>query len=127
MARSTRADEGSATVELAAAIPILVVLTVGLVGVIAVARDQVLAQGAAREGAREAALSASPPRAAEAVRAALPPGRAAQVDVSGPSGGRMRVAVRLPVRLLPALPAVVVHAAAVAAVEPGSPPPPAGP
>ena len=45
-------DAGSATVELAAAIPLLVAVTLAMVGVIGLARDQVLAQGAAREAAR---------------------------------------------------------------------------
>src|SRR5215216_3160352 len=49
-------DAGSATVELAAAIPLLVAVTLAMVGVIGLARDQVLAQGAAREAAREAAM-----------------------------------------------------------------------
>src|SRR5436309_131507 len=76
-----RDGRGSATVELAAAIPLLVVVTLAMIGVIVVARDAVLAQGAAREGAREAALGGDQARAAAAARAAvlaalgaLPPG-----------------------------------------------------
>ena len=49
-------DAGSATVELAAAIPLLVAITLAMVGLLGVARDHVLAQGAAREAAREAAV-----------------------------------------------------------------------
>jgi Flp pilus assembly protein TadG len=118
---------GSATVELAAAIPLLIAVTFGMIGLIGVARDQVLVQGAAREGAREAALSGDPGRAMAATRAALPAGRPAAVHVTAPSGGRVRVEVELPARLLPTLPPVRVRASAVAAVEPGPPPAPSGP
>ena len=38
---------GSATVELAAAIPLLVAITLAMVGLLGLARDHVLAQGAA--------------------------------------------------------------------------------
>ena len=48
-----RSASGSATVELAAAIPLLVAVTLAMVGLLGLARDQVLAQGAAREAARE--------------------------------------------------------------------------
>jgi hypothetical protein len=44
-----RLDAGSATVELTAAIPLLVAVTLAMVSVLGLARDQVLAQGAARE------------------------------------------------------------------------------
>jgi hypothetical protein len=47
---------GSATVELAAAIPLLVAITLAMVGLLGLARDHVLAQGAAREAAREATV-----------------------------------------------------------------------
>jgi TadE-like protein len=61
-----RRQRGSATVELAAAIPLLVAVTLAMVGVVGIARDQVLAQGAAREGAREAAVGGDRARAAAA-------------------------------------------------------------
>src|SRR5205814_6403829 len=73
----SRTDAGSVTVELAAAIPLLVAVTLAMVGVLGLARDQVLAQGAAREAAREAAIGGDDTRASAAGRAALPPGRAA--------------------------------------------------
>ena len=69
---------GSATVELAAAIPLLVAVTVAMVAILGLARDQLLAQGAAREAAREAAVGGDPLRASAAARAALPAGRAAR-------------------------------------------------
>jgi hypothetical protein len=116
-------DAGSATVELAAAIPLLVAVTLAMVGVIGLARDQVLAQGAAREAAREAAMGGDPSRAAAAARAALPSGRPARVAVATAGPNRVRVVVGLPVELPFGVPPVVVTATAVAALEPGPPAP----
>lgn len=118
------ADAGSATVELAAAIPLLVAVTLAMVGVIGLARDQVLAQGAAREAAREAAMGGDPVRAAAAARAALPSGRPATVTVAAAGPGRVRVVVGLPVRLPFGVRPVIVSATTVAALEPGPPPVP---
>jgi len=114
-------------VELAAVIPLLVMLTVAMIGLVVIARDQVLAQGAAREGAREAALAGDQERAVSAARAALPSERPARVHVALAGSSRMRVEVELPVRLPFGVPTVTVRAAAVAAMEPGPPPSPAGP
>ena len=119
-------DAGSATVELAAAIPLLVAVTLAMVGVIGVARDQVLAQGAAREAAREASMGGDPAKAAAAARAALPSGRPARIAVAAAGPNRVRVAVSLPVRLPFGVRPVVVSATAVAALEPGPPPAPSG-
>jgi hypothetical protein len=118
---------GSVTVELAAAIPLLVAVTLAMVGLLGLARDQVLAQGAAREGAREAAIGGDQARASAAARAALPPGRAARVTVTDTTSDRVRVSVELPVRLPFGVPPVLIRATAVAAREPGPPPLPAGP
>jgi Flp pilus assembly protein TadG len=122
--RRREPDAGSATVELAAAIPLLVAVTLAMVGVVGVARDQVLAQGAAREAAREAAMGGDPTRAVAAARAALPPDRAASVTVTAAGPERVRVSVKLPVGLPFGVQPVVVSATAVAALEPGPPPPP---
>ena len=119
-------DAGSATVELAAAIPLLVAVTLAMVGVIGLARDQVLAQGAAREAAREAAMGGDPARAAAAARAALPSGRPATVTVAAAGPGRVRVVVGLPVKLPFGVRPVIVSATTVAALEPGPPPVPSG-
>jgi Flp pilus assembly protein TadG len=119
-------DAGSATVELAAAIPLLVAVTLAMVGVIGLARDQVLAQGAAREAAREASMGGDPARAAAAARAALPSGRPARIAVATAGPSRVRVVVGLPVRLPFGVRPVVVSATAVAALEPGPPPAPSG-
>jgi Flp pilus assembly protein TadG len=120
-----RPDAGSATVELTAAIPLLVAVTLAMVGLLGLARDQVLAQGAAREAAREAAIAGDPARAAAAARAALPPGRPARITVTAPQRDRVQVSVGLPVHLPFGAQPVVVTATAVAAREPGPPPPPA--
>ena len=122
---ATVAAAGSATVELAAAIPLLVAVTLAMVGVLGLARDQVLAQGAAREGAREAAIGGDQTRASAAARAALPPGRAARVTVTAAGADRVRVLVELPVRLPFGGSPVVIRATAVAAREPGPAPLPA--
>ena len=119
-------DAGSATVELAAAIPLLVAVTLAMVGVIGLARDQVLAQGAAREAAREASMGGDPAKAAAAARAALPSGRPATIAVAAAGPNRVRVVVGLPVRLPFGVRPVVVSANAVAALEPGPPPAPSG-
>jgi TadE-like protein len=126
--RPAAGPDGSVTVELAAAIPLLVAVTLAMVGLLGLARDQVLAQGAAREGARQAAIGGDRASAVAAVRAALPPGRPARVVVADAGPGRVAVRVELPVRLPFRVPLVTVRATAVAALEPGPPPPPpAGP
>lgn len=118
-------DRGSSTVELAAAIPLLVAVTLAMVGLLALARDQVLAQGAAREAAREAAVGGDLTRASAAAKVALPPGRAARVTVAPEGAGRVRASVELPVGLPFGVRPVVIRATAVAAREPGPPPIPA--
>jgi hypothetical protein len=114
-------------VELAAAIPLLVAVTLAMVGLLALARDQVLAQGAAREAAREAAIGGDPDRAAAAARAALPRGRPARVTVATSGPDRVRVSVELPVGLPFGVRPPPLRATAVATREPGPPPPPAAP
>jgi Flp pilus assembly protein TadG len=118
-------DMGSVTVELAAAIPLLVAVTLAMVGVLGLARDQVLAQGAAREAAREAAIGGDAARASAAARAALPPGRAVRVAVAAAGPQRVRVSVELPVGLPFGVRPATIRATAVAAREPGPPPIPA--
>jgi hypothetical protein len=112
-------------VELAAAIPLLVAVTLAMVALLAMARDQLLAQGAAREAAREAAIGGDDTRTSAAARAALPPGRAANVTVLAAGPHRVRVLVELPVGLPFGVGPVVIKATAVAAREPGPSPAPA--
>jgi hypothetical protein len=116
---------GSATVELAAAIPLLVAVTLAMISVLGIARDQVLAQGAAREAAREAAIGGDQARATAAARAALPPGRTARITVAPAGTDRVRASVELPVHLPFGIPPMATRATAVAAREPGPPPAPA--
>jgi hypothetical protein len=111
-------------VELTAAVPLLVAVTLAMVGLLGLARDQVLAHGAAREAAREAAIGGDPTRATAAARAALPPGRPARITITAPTPDRVQVSVGLSVRLPFGVQPVVVSATAVAAREPGPPPPP---
>ena len=118
-------DSGSTTVELAAAIPLLVAVTLAMVGLLGLARDQVLAQGAAREAAREAAIGGDLARASAAAKAALPRGRAARVAVWSDGAARVRASVELPVGLPFGVRPVVIRATVVAAREPGPPPIPA--
>jgi Flp pilus assembly protein TadG len=120
-----RPEPGSATVELAAAIPLLVAVTLAMVGLLGLARDQVLAQGAAREAAREASIGGDQARAVAAASAALSPGRAAEITVAADGPSRVRATVKLPVGLPFGVRPVTIEATAVAAREPGPPPIPA--
>ena len=57
MSRRGRGDEGQAAVELVLVLPLVVVVALAALQVALVARDQVLVVHAAREGARQAAVS----------------------------------------------------------------------
>ncbi len=59
-----RDDTGQAAVELALALPVVVVLLLGMLQVALVGRDQLAVELAAREAARAAAVSADPRSAA---------------------------------------------------------------
>jgi len=59
-----RRDRGQAAVEFAIALPVVVVLVLGIVQLVVVVRDQLAVELAAREAARAASLSASPEAAA---------------------------------------------------------------
>lgn len=78
-------DRGSAVVEFALVVPLLLVLVLGIAEVAVVARTEIQLTHASREGARQAATSPDTRRAAAAVRAAL-----------GELGGRARISVRRP-------------------------------
>ena len=67
----TSTEHGSATVELALLVPLIVVLVVVVVEVAVVARSQIELVAAAREGARVAATSPDPADAVRAVRDAM--------------------------------------------------------
>ncbi|MEA3509953.1 MAG: TadE family type IV pilus minor pilin [Actinomycetota bacterium] len=78
-------QRGSAVVEFALVVPLVLALLLGLVEVALVARTQLEVVNAAREGAREAAASPDPSQAVRAARAAL-----------GEIGSSARVSVRRP-------------------------------
>jgi Flp pilus assembly protein TadG len=118
---------GAATVEVAAVIPLLIAVTFAMLALVGIGRDQVLAQGAAREAAREAALSGDAARAVAAATAALPRGQPAKVTVQQAGGNQIRVEVALTAALPFGAHAVTVRAAAVALEEPGPAPTAAGP
>lgn len=69
--RAIDGEHGSATVEFALVIPIVLLLLVALVEVAVVARVQIELLGAARQGARVAATNPDPAVAVEAVHEAL--------------------------------------------------------
>jgi hypothetical protein len=94
-------EAGQAAVELALVLPLLAALALLLLQVALVVRDQVLVVHAAREAAREAAVTAEPgaPRAAALAGARLAPDRLeVAVRPVGPAprspGGRVEVIVR---------------------------------
>jgi Flp pilus assembly protein TadG len=74
--RPPERDRGQAAVEFALALPVVVVLVLGIVQLVAVVRDQLAVELAAREAARAASLSATPEtsaaRAADAATALRP-------------------------------------------------------
>ena len=81
-------QRGSAVVEFALVLPLVLVVLLGIVEVAVVARSEIQLIHAAREGAREAAASPDTRRSAAAVRSAL-----------GDAGGRARISVTRPTRI----------------------------
>jgi hypothetical protein len=94
-----RRQAGQSTVELALALPFVVMLLLGIVQVALVARDQVLTVHAAREAVRVAAVEpgGSGPRFAAADGSGLDPSRL-RVEVSARGEPGSRVAVRVSYR-----------------------------
>jgi len=92
-------DEGQASVEVALVLPLVVLLLLAVVQVTVVARDQILVVHAARAGAREASVGASPAAVRRAVVASagpagLEPGRiATETGSSGPGDDTVNVRV----------------------------------
>ncbi|MDA2979893.1 MAG: TadE/TadG family type IV pilus assembly protein [Actinomycetota bacterium] len=97
-----RFESGSAVVEFALIMPLVLVLLLGVVEVAVIARTEIQLVHATREGAREAAASPDTSRAAAAVRGALGSNRSdARIAVSRPStvGHKATVTVSLPYRI----------------------------
>ena len=98
-----KGDNGSVTVEFFLIVPLVIVVLVGGLQVVSVARARIELLGAVRDGARVAATSPDPAKAVEAVQNALAPsvrGRV-RISVSRPSevGAPARVSARLRHRL----------------------------
>lgn len=75
-------ERGSAVVEFALVLPLALLVLLALGEVVATGRAQLEVISAAREGARVAAVSPDPAKAADSVRAVLPPRLAAVARVS---------------------------------------------
>ena len=74
-------ERGTAAVELALILPMVLLLVLALAEVVATGRVQLELTHAAREGARVAATVPDPARAVDAVQQALPPALAEDVGV----------------------------------------------
>jgi Flp pilus assembly protein TadG len=97
-----REEGGTAVVEFALVLPLVLVLLFGIVEVAVIARTELQLVHAAREGAREAAASPDSSRAASAVRAALGAQAAqARISIKRPDtvGEPASVSVSLPYRV----------------------------
>ena len=115
-------ENGSAAVEFALVLPVVLLVLLAVTQVAVVARTQLELANAAREGARRAATAPDPAEAVEAVRRALDPKVAARVrvQVRRPHvvGRPAEVTVTLPLRLVgPAGMTVRLRSRAVMRVE----------
>ena len=118
-----RGDSGMVTAELAAALPVLMVLLGVALAAVSVAGQRVRAADAAREAARAAARGDS----ATALRLAREAAPGAAVAISR-SGDRVTARVQIAVHPMGGwLPAVHIVERAVAAAEPDEPAEPGGP
>lgn len=91
-------DRGSAVIEFALVVPLVVLVVIALMEIAVVARTQLEIVNAAREGAREAAVNPDPADAVVVTRAVLGElGDEARIGVerSAVVGGRARVAVSI--------------------------------
>lgn len=80
--RALRRDHGQATVELALCLPLVCLMLLGVVQVAVIVHEQLVVQLAAREGARAAAVSATPrPSGAAAAERSGLDGRRATVTI----------------------------------------------
>ena len=116
-----RPEHGQSTVELALLLPLLAASLVMVVQVALVGRDEILVVHAARDAAREAAVTADPARVAAAARRTLT-GARVRIVRRGAVGQPVEVevavhrAIALPL-LCAVLPDITLHARAVMRVE----------
>jgi hypothetical protein len=97
--RVTSGERGSAVVEFALIVPLVLILAVGIIEVAVVARSEIQLIHAAREGARQAATSPDTSKAAAAVRRALgDAGSRARISIRRPSGVGESASVRVSMR-----------------------------
>jgi Flp pilus assembly protein TadG len=113
----SRDQRGAATAELALCIPLLVSLTVGLVWLLAVGAAQVRMVDAARETARAAARGDARPEAVSRGEQVAPGATVTLDEHDGRVVASATDEISPPGGLLAFLPAVRVHAEAVAAAE----------
>ncbi len=95
---SAGTQRGSAAVEFALILPLVMVMVLALLQVGLVVKDQLVVVGAARAGAREAAVSPDDERAREAARDAAVTLRSDQLDVDVRRDGGVGTAVVVTVR-----------------------------
>jgi len=116
----TQRDRGSATAELATALPVLVLLLWVALAAVAAVTAQLRCVDAAREGARAASRGEPPARVAALAGQVAPDGARVRVAPDSPDTVAVTVTGRVPLvgRLLSP---ITVRARAVALVEPGVP------
>jgi hypothetical protein len=115
---SGRAEGGSATVEIAVALPALMLVTVAALWGITTASAQIACVDAVRAGARAAARGEPLPEVRAVVERAAPPGARAEVRRDRETTA-VAVSVALRPPALTGFPALTVRAHALAATEPG--------
>jgi Flp pilus assembly protein TadG len=121
--RGPHSDEGAVTAEMAVALPALVLVTILLVWLVAVAGAHIRAADAAREAARSMARGDAPSDARSVVARTGPAG--ASVTVGGDAEmvtATVRARVRAPGALASLVPSAMVTATATAWREPEVPP-----
>ena len=102
-----RFERGSAAVEFALVLPVIVMLVMVVVQVGMIVQTQLMLTNAAREGARAAAVAVESSEAVDAALSVLPDGVAGDVRVIVERqlqvGGRAKVTVEYPARLFGSL------------------------
>ncbi len=110
-------DRGAVTAEMAAALPVLVLLLAVALSAVGAVTAQLRCVDAAREGARAAGRGEPPARVVNLARQVAPPGAAVHVRSAGPDTVSVSVRSRVPL-LGHLLSPVAVGATAVALLEP---------